>query len=112
MHPADLNADFTGVTLLPPIGNDEPLVRSYLKHFFVDADATTKEFEPYINDVYLKHLFAETKIVNGLGDAEQWASHAAAGAVPRSSRSASTSTSPSRTRPTSPPTSRSRSTCS
>ena len=33
-----------------------------------------KEFEPYVNDVYLKHLFAETKIVDGLGDPEQWAS--------------------------------------
>jgi hypothetical protein len=71
--PADLNADFSGVTLLPIIGQDEELVRSYLKHFFVDADST-KEFEPSINDVYLRHLFAETKIVNGLGDAEQWAS--------------------------------------
>src|SRR5262249_54448397 len=29
---------------------------------------------PFINDVYLKHLFAETKIENGLGDGEQWAS--------------------------------------
>src|SRR5262249_50221037 len=33
-----------------------------------------KEFESYINDVYLRHLFAEVKIENGLGDAEQWAS--------------------------------------
>ena len=34
--PADLNADYQAVTLLPPVGNDEPLVRSYLLHFFVD----------------------------------------------------------------------------
>src|SRR5262249_2801521 len=72
-YPADLNANFTDVTLLPPVGADEPLVRSYLKHFFVAADSP-KEFEPFINDVYLKHLFAETKIENGLGDGEQWAS--------------------------------------
>jgi hypothetical protein len=71
--PVDLNADFAGVTLLPVVGADEELVRSYLKHFFVEADSP-KEFEPSINDVYLRHLFAETKIVNGLGDAEQWAS--------------------------------------
>ena len=70
---SDLNANYGGATLLPPIGNDEPLVRRYLAHFFVDA-ASTKEFEPYINDIYLRHLFAETKIVNGLGEPEQWAS--------------------------------------
>ena len=69
----DLNANYGGVTQLAPIGNDEPLVRQYLAHFFVDA-ANPKEFEPYINDVYLRHLFAETKIVNGLGEPEQWAS--------------------------------------
>jgi hypothetical protein len=72
-YPADLNANFQPVTLLPIVGPDEPLVRAYLKEFFVTAD-TPKEFEPFINDVYLKHLFAETKIENGLGDAEQWAS--------------------------------------
>ena len=35
--------------------------------------ANPKEFEPFINDIYLKHLFAETKILNGLGEPEQWA---------------------------------------
>ena len=70
---ANLAADFRPLTLLPPIGTDEPLVRSYLAHFFLDAK-NTKEFEPFINDIYLKHLFAETKIVNGLGEPEQWAS--------------------------------------
>ncbi|MFN0199444.1 MAG: hypothetical protein ACKVT0_22055 [Planctomycetaceae bacterium] len=69
----DLNSNYDGTTLLAPIGNDEPLVRSYLAHFFVD-EKSTKDFEPYINDLYLKYLFAETKIVNGLGDPEQWAS--------------------------------------
>jgi hypothetical protein len=71
--PADLNANFSDVTLLPIVGNDEPLVRSYLKHFLLTAD-TPKEFEPFINDIYLTHLFAETKIENGLGDSEVWAS--------------------------------------
>jgi hypothetical protein len=72
-HPADLSADFRGLTLLPPVGSDEPLVRAYLEHFFLAADSP-KEFEPFVNDVYLRHLFAETKIVNGLGEAERWAS--------------------------------------
>jgi len=71
--PCDLNNNYDGVTLLPPIGNDEPLVRSYLAHFLL-AGKPTKDFEPFINDVYLKHLFAETKIVNSLGEPEQWAS--------------------------------------
>ncbi|MEJ7591076.1 MAG: hypothetical protein WKF77_05970 [Planctomycetaceae bacterium] len=70
---SDLNSNYDGTTLLPVIGNDEPLIRSCLAHFFVDA-GNTKEFEPYVNDIYLKHLFAEMKIVNGLGEPEQWAS--------------------------------------
>ena len=48
-------------------------MRDYLKHFLLGADSP-REFEPYINDVYLRHVFAEVKIENGLGDAEQWAS--------------------------------------
>ena len=70
--PADLNYNCTSFTLLPVVGNDEPLVRSYLKELLVKADSP-KEFDPFINDIYLKHLFAETKIENGLGDPETWA---------------------------------------
>lgn len=70
--PADLNVDLRPGTLLPPVGNDEPLVRDYLAHFLLDA-ANPQEFEPFVNDIYLRHLFAETKIVNGLGEPEQWA---------------------------------------
>jgi hypothetical protein len=72
-YPAHLNADYNAVTLLPTVNADEPLVRSYLKQFFID-DTGTKEFEPYIDDVYLRHLFAETKIETGQGDPEVWAS--------------------------------------
>lgn len=70
--PANVGIDLRPGTLLPPIANDEPLVRSYLQHFLLDA-ANPKEFEPFINDIYLRHLFAETKILNGLGEPEQWA---------------------------------------
>jgi len=70
-HAANLNANFQEMILLPPVGNDEPLVRSYLHHFFVD-ETTYKPYEPYINDIYLKRNFAEAKIVNGLGEGEQW----------------------------------------
>jgi len=68
---ANLSTDYRKVTLLPPVVNDEPLVRSYLHHFFVNENS----FQPYtdwIKDTYLRRQFAETKIVNGLGDPEEW----------------------------------------
>lgn len=71
--PARLDADFSAMTMFPPIGVDEPLVRSYLEHFFVEADSD-EAFRPYISDAYLEQVFAETKIMSGLGDAERWAS--------------------------------------
>ncbi len=67
----NLRADYRRYTVLPPTGNDEPLVRSYLMHFF----ATEKTYAPYavyMNDNYLRAVFAETKAVLGLGDAEEW----------------------------------------
>ena len=67
----NLQANYTPVTRLPIIGNDEPLVRSYLSHFFVEA-ADFKQYEPFLRDSYLKELFAETKIVHGIGDPDQW----------------------------------------
>ena len=70
---ADLNADFRPITMCAPVHFDEPVVRSYLLHFLTQAESP-REFEPYINDVYLRHLFAEAKIVAGLGEPEQWAS--------------------------------------
>ena len=69
----NLGVNYDGTTLLPAIGNDEPLVRSYLLHFLKDL-ANPVEFEPWINDDYLKSLFAEAKLTNGLGNVEQWAS--------------------------------------
>jgi hypothetical protein len=68
---ANLKQDYRAATGLPPIGNDEPLVRSYLAHFFT-TESSYKPYEAYINSDYLKHLFAETKILHGLGDAQQW----------------------------------------
>lgn len=72
-HRVDLSAHYTPMTHLPVIGADKDLVRSYLKHFLLTA-TSTKEYEPYINSTYLKHLFAETKIEHGLGEPETWAS--------------------------------------
>ncbi|MFP6612184.1 MAG: hypothetical protein VB835_07700, partial [Pirellulales bacterium] len=67
----NLGADYQQQTLLKPVGSDEPLVRSYLAHFFVDEN-DYEPYEPFVNDLYLKHLYAETKIVNGQGNPEQW----------------------------------------
>ncbi len=70
-HAADLNADYTAVTLLPRVGNDEPIVRAYLEHFFL----TENSFAPYANYIredWLERVFAETKILAGIGDMERW----------------------------------------
>jgi hypothetical protein len=72
-YACNLATNFAPQTLLPPVGNDEALVRSYLAHFFI-KESSAKPYEPYINDSYLQHVLAETKIVNGLGDTEQWSS--------------------------------------
>lgn len=70
---ADLNADFSAAMPFAPVRGDESLVRSFLLHFLTAADAP-REFEPYINDEYLRAVFAEAKITAGLGDADRWAS--------------------------------------
>ncbi|MBT6848870.1 MAG: hypothetical protein HOA14_15745, partial [Planctomycetaceae bacterium] len=67
----NLNANFSAVTLLPVVGQDEPLVRSYLDHFFVDS-IDYKNYAPYLEDIYLKEVFAESKITHGIGDPNQW----------------------------------------
>ncbi len=68
---ADPQADFNDLTGLPPVGDDEPLIRSFLQHFFL-TETTYTPYQQFLDDTYLKHTFAETKIVFGLGDAEQW----------------------------------------
>lgn len=73
LYPANLGMDFSQVTLLGPIGADEPLVRSFLAKFFENLESSA-EFSPLVNDTYLKHLFAQTKIELGQGNVEQWAS--------------------------------------
>lgn len=63
--PCNLGQAYEGC-LLPPVGDDEPLVRAYLGRFLVDA-ADTKEFEPFLEKGWLDRLFAETKLLAGLG---------------------------------------------
>ncbi|MBN2490395.1 MAG: hypothetical protein JXQ29_06055, partial [Planctomycetes bacterium] len=65
----DANRDFP--TELGRIGNDEPLVRAYLQHFFQSEDAYAPYAE-FVREDYLRRLFAETKILLGTGDMERW----------------------------------------
>ena len=69
---ANLGQSFKG-TPLAAVRNDEPLVRALLLHYFTDED-TYDPYLPLIETTYLKHVFAEAKVVNGLGNPEQWAS--------------------------------------
>lgn len=73
----NFNQNFQKQTLYSNIGNDEPLIRSYLHHFFI-TDADYKRYEAYLHYSYLKRHFAEAKIVNGLGDPEKWADYISA----------------------------------
>ncbi len=68
---AQLGQQF-GLVSLPPVNNEEPLVREFLLRFFQDAQ-NYDEYRPWIRDDFLKRIFAESKIVNGVGDPQQWA---------------------------------------
>ena len=68
---AVLNADFRTLSLMPMIGTDEPLIRAHLERTFIEAD-NYDAFAEYLEEEYVKQVFAETKILNGLGDLEQW----------------------------------------
>jgi hypothetical protein len=70
---ATLAADFRRMSSMPPIGSDEPLIRAHLSHFFVDANDYSA-YSEYLDESYLKRVFAETKILHGLGDVERWSS--------------------------------------
>ena len=67
----NLNADYSRITGLPPIGPDERLVRDFFLYFF-KQDVDFNQYLPLVKDTYLKQAFAEAKLVNGVGDAERW----------------------------------------
>ena len=72
-HIVNMNADYSARCYIVPIINDQQLVRDYLHHFLLDSQ-DYKDFEPFIREPYLKRQFAVVKILNGIGDVEQWAS--------------------------------------
>ncbi len=68
---ADLNADFSGQTGFGAIRVDEPVVRSYLETLLREAESYDR-YAPLIRESYLKQVFAETKLLYGVGEAERW----------------------------------------
>ena len=70
-HVARTGQDFN-LPGLPPIGDEEPLVRRYLLEFF-RTDAGYDAYLPVLKDTFVKSLFAEAKITGGIGDPRQWA---------------------------------------
>ncbi len=69
----DFNADFSSILKAQPIQSDEWLVRDYLLNILKDEQS----WEPYttwLRDTYVKPIFAESKIINGVGDPERWSS--------------------------------------
>lgn len=65
----DLDSGFP--TGLSTVRNDEALVRAYLSHWFQEAGSYSAYAE-FLDDRYLRQLFAETKILAGEGDMERW----------------------------------------
>jgi hypothetical protein len=72
---ANLNANPAEAGLpFPPIGSDEPLVRDYfLALFAAQPEKGWEPFAEWVRDTWLKPIFAEAMIVNGLGEPEKWA---------------------------------------
>ena len=58
-------------TGLPPTGDDEVVARACLEHLFRDA-GTYEPFAEYVDGTWLKRVFAETKILAGVGDMQRW----------------------------------------
>ena len=77
---ADLNVVLHEALInLPAMHSDEELVRDYLLHLLKDEPAW-EPWSAWLRDTWLKPVFAEAKIVNGIGDPENWASLLSPGA--------------------------------
>ena len=71
---AKLSDNFLDMALLPPIGDEQSLVRAHLEHFLLNADSPDA-FRQYLNPDYLSRVFAETKLLFGIGPEERWYKH-------------------------------------
>lgn len=70
-YAADLNQDFRQSTGLDRIGSDSALVEDYFR-FFIRAGEQLEGYAEYVSASYLRRLYAETKLLQGDGDPEQW----------------------------------------
>ncbi|MCX7049001.1 MAG: hypothetical protein NTX50_26380, partial [Candidatus Sumerlaeota bacterium] len=67
----NLGESYQDQTGMLPIGGDDELVRDYLMQIF-PQEKSYDAYRPFMNDIYLKETFAECKILNGIGKAEEW----------------------------------------
>ena len=70
-QPADLGSDFTETTGLPPVVNDEPLVRDLLSRLMLEA-GDWRPFAEFFTDDYAQTLFAEARFLSGTDDPDSW----------------------------------------
>ncbi|HSI12728.1 MAG TPA: hypothetical protein VK961_11830, partial [Chthoniobacter sp.] len=71
---ADLNADLREALFgLSALHSDEELVRDYLLQLLKD-EPKWESWAVWLRETWLKPIFAEAKITNGVGDPEKWAS--------------------------------------
>jgi hypothetical protein len=71
--PANLgDQNAASIVRISPLPTDEPLVREYLLELLKN-EPNPDAYLPYLRDTYVKPIFAEAKIVNGIGNADQWA---------------------------------------
>ncbi len=65
-----LDSSFSAATACPPVGNDLPLIQSYLQHFLGQTDSVT-EFAPFILEKLLHPLHARARLLAG-ADPARW----------------------------------------
>lgn len=73
-YPANLGQDFFQLTKFPPAAtNEEAVVKSYLLRYLKGSKDFSK-FVSYLRDSWLRAVFAEAKITQGVGRPADWAS--------------------------------------
>ncbi len=70
-HRVNLSDDFTTMALLRPVGDEQELVRRYLEHFLREANDPS-DFAKYLQPAFLTRVFAQTKLMSGVGDPKTW----------------------------------------
>ncbi|MCC9603935.1 hypothetical protein LOC67_25565 [Stieleria sp. JC731] len=68
---ANLGQDYSKVAFLPPVGNDEPLIETYLEHFLLEAD-DFNTYTPFLDPQYVRRIFARTKLMSGVSNQQPY----------------------------------------